>query len=139
VHVDRERLDRHRIELAAPSRHDAAVAVPDALDDCLGIGTIKPNLVRQIWCAKRAISFAVGAMTNRAIVGEDFRTAREIGPGRRSEPGQRSHVFGNDKDFVALEHAIAAECRHRALVSLLVARAHAVRDRLRNSVEAAAP
>jgi hypothetical protein len=78
-------------------------------------------------------------VTDRAIVGEDFRAAREVGAGRRRQARQRAHEVGDGRNFIGLEQAVAAECRHRALMAGIVARARTVRDGLVDLRQRAAP
>ena len=101
------------VEPAAPGRHDAAAAVPNALDDRrVGPSHRARSASVRFGRAELAIALAVVAMTGGAIVGKDLLAGRKIGVSDGREPGERAHIVGDGLDLGALEHAVAAECRH---------------------------
>src|SRR5581483_4682253 len=131
-------LDRRRIEASAPGRHDAATSVADAIHDGRLVGRIEPDRVGEIGRAELAIALAVLAMASGAVVGEDLLAGGNVGA-RGNEAGQRAYEIGDRGDLRVLEHAVAAEGRHAADASFVVARARAMGDGKRDVVELAAP
>src|SRR3954468_20805271 len=79
VDIDRQRLDRRRVEPSAPRRHDAAAADPHALHHRALALAIEPDAGRQVRRAEIAVALAVVAVAGRAIVGIDLLALGEIG------------------------------------------------------------
>src|ERR1700692_1615523 len=122
MNIDRHCFDGGWVETTGPSGHHAGSAIGDGLDDCRLVRTVQPDLVGQIRSAKFLIAFAGLTVTRYAVFREDLATGYGIGalPGRQS--GQGSDVIRDSHDFVALQHAIPAESKHRAFMRLGMAR-----------------
>src|SRR5581483_7784497 len=140
VHVDGQRLDRGVVEPTVPGRHYPAAAVPQPLDNGRLVGTVEPHRVGQVGRAHGAAAVSVGAVTGGAGRGENLLSGDQIGALVGRQPGGGTHVIRHHVDLGALEHAVAAERRHRhRRAALVVAGAHAVADGERDVVELAAP
>ena len=139
VHINCERLDGGVVKLAAPCGHHAAAAVDETFHDRLFVRSIKPNLIGQVGCTELTIAFAFRSVTDRAIVGEDLCSARQVGSRLGFETRQRANIVGDSRDFGGLQQAIAAEGRHRPLMAIVVSGAGAVPDGLGDVIQLAAP
>ena len=65
VDIDRQHLDRHRIELALPGRHHPGMGVGDARHHLARLAAIEPHPVGQVGRADRAIAGALRTVADR--------------------------------------------------------------------------
>src|ERR1035437_1858370 len=111
IDVDDQRLDERLAQAALPGRHHAAAPVLQALHDRFLVGTVEPNLVREIGRPKLAVTVASRPVTGGAVVGEYLLAEREIGAGLRAQAGQRPYKIGHRRDLIGFQHIFASESR----------------------------
>src|SRR5712664_809126 len=134
VNIDRQRLDRGGVEAAHPGRHHAGTAVADGLDQRGLVGSIKPDLVREIRRTELPISLAGIAVACRAIIRENLGARGRIISRAGGQARQRSNVIGDRDDLLLFQDALLAERKHGAFVGLGVSRARTELDRLQDLV-----
>src|ERR1700675_4943284 len=72
--VDGQLFDRLWIETMGPGRHHSPAAITDGFHHRRLVACIEPKLVREVGRTELLIPLSIGAVTRRAIVGEDLRS-----------------------------------------------------------------
>src|SRR5258705_3021057 len=119
VNIDRQRLDRGGVEAPHPGRHHAGTAVADGLDQRGLVGSIKPDLVREIRRTELLISLAGIAVARRAIIRENLGARGRIISRAGGQARQGSNVIGDRDDLLLFQDALLAEGKHGAFVGLV--------------------
>ena len=99
----------------------STAAIGDGFDDGLLIGTVQPDLVRQVRRSDLLITPGRLAMAGGAVIGENLLSLNRVKAWTCRETRQRPHVIRDGDDLIVLEHAVPAESEHGALMRFGVA------------------